>query len=35
MKYAVGRQLNAQLIEKVQEEMKLGRKTYITLENGR
>lgn len=35
MKYAVGRQLNAHLIELVQEEMKLGRKVYITLENGR
>jgi hypothetical protein len=35
MKYAVGRQLNAKLIETVQEEMKLGRKVYITLENGR
>lgn len=35
MHYATGRRLGAMLIEKIKAEMALGRKTFITLENGR
>ena len=35
MHYATGRRLGAMLIERVKAEMALGRKVFITIENGR